>query len=66
MREWGLEKMRDVAFSDSSPPASWHAEFVHMSVRKREYELAFVSKCVCTCRPVVDNFCLSAHSGRAQ
>lgn len=28
----GQEKMRDVAFNDSSPPASWHAEFVHMSV----------------------------------
>lgn len=31
----GQEKMRDVAFNDCSPPASLHAEFVHMSVRKR-------------------------------
>lgn len=57
--------MRDVAFNDSSPPASWHAEFVHMSMR-RVRALAFVSKCVCMCRSVVDNVCLSAHSGRAE
>ena len=32
----GQEKMRDVALNDSSPPAGWHAESVHMSARKRE------------------------------
>lgn len=33
--ERGQDKMRDVALNDSSPPASWHAEVVHVSVRKR-------------------------------
>ena len=64
-KKWGEEerelgKMRDVAFNDCSPPASWHAEFVPVCVREAEQ----VRKCVCTrmCRPVVDNVCLSAHS----
>lgn len=39
--------MRDVAFSDSSPPASWHAGFVHMCVKKRA--AICKSECVCTC-----------------
>lgn len=67
-RTRGRRKESDVVINDSSPPASHHAEFVHMSVRKRE---AFVNKpsvgvCVCMSRPAVDNVCLSAHSSRGE